>query len=586
MSRETFDVPKIGTNKFLKVTPNLFTPERLNLFDDVELYLTLIKASKCVEQGERLHNISWRILNKAVLKEHNINRSKKRDGVKNIYYVLNPNNKQPIKPKQTLVNQPSLQKTNVPPTTAKQNVLTRPMTSPAIAQGAHDRSVDVTNINTTNNDVKNDLISNRQFSKSTASGLFSSFTDKYQKMKNVNHFPKKEEPQTIITGFDTSTIISKKPLSSRRSRSPFQHARDMSMSSMDNEASKSASPTPEHVGSRKSSLPQKESLFGRPRSYKTDQNGQLSLSKTSSKKGRNKIFFSSEDEDSDWDSVSNDSEFYADEDDEEYDDYNEEEADQYYRRQWDKLLFAKNQQNLDSTKSSVSSANTINSSTSHDPVRKSLLSGLFLSEANSSNSNHNTTHNEFTSKHISPAPQSSSSGPVNQCQQNPPSANGMKQQKPSLKTSNVTALASLSPPQGTNSGRLPVDIQKDSNFSSESDHLYESNAPPTAQTILPTALSTHMFLPNDIHQQRMAIATGVNMRHRFLRRESMDIPSKNRNTGFLKTRMEISEEEKMVRTISRLDNTSAANGNANGVDDAANQRTETLGPVTKNSKRI
>lgn len=77
MSREAFDVPNIGTNKFLKVTPNLFTPERLNLFDDVELYLTLIKASKCVEQGERLHNISWRILNKAVLKEHNINRSKK-----------------------------------------------------------------------------------------------------------------------------------------------------------------------------------------------------------------------------------------------------------------------------------------------------------------------------------------------------------------------------------------------------------------------------------------------------------------------------------------------------------------------------
>ena len=36
MSRKALEVPNIGTNKFLKVTPNLFTPERLNLFDDVE----------------------------------------------------------------------------------------------------------------------------------------------------------------------------------------------------------------------------------------------------------------------------------------------------------------------------------------------------------------------------------------------------------------------------------------------------------------------------------------------------------------------------------------------------------------------
>lgn len=504
--------------------------------------------------------------------------------MKNIYYVLNPNNKQPIKRKQAAVKQPPLQKANLPPTTAKQNVLTRPMTSPAIAQGAHDRSLD--NANSTNNDVKNEVAPNRQFSKSTTSGLFSNFADKYQKMKNVNHVANKEEPQTIITGFDTSTVITKKPLQSRRSRSPFQHIGDMNMNCIDNETSKSTSPTLENMGSRKSSFPQKESLFGRPRSYKNDQNGQLSLSKTSSRKGKNKIFFSSEDEDSDWDSVSNDSEFYADEDDEEYDDYNEEEADQYYRRQWDKLLFAKNQQNLDSTKSSVSSANTINSNTSHDPVRKSLLSGLFLSEANSNSNNHNTAHSEYASKHVSPTPQSSHSNIGTQPQQNPPSANGIKQQKPSLKTSNVTALASLSPPQPSNNGRLSMDIQKDFKTDNESNHLYESNAPLTAQTILPTALSTHMFLPNNIHQQRMAIATGSNTRHRFSRRQSMDIPSKNRNTGFLKTRMEISEEEKMVRTISRLDNTSIANSNGNGNDDTSNQRTEALGRKTSNGGRI
>lgn len=90
-------------------------------------------------------------------------------------------------------------------------------------------------------------------------------------MKNVNHVANKEEPQTIITGFDTSTVITKKPLQSRRSRSPFQHIGDMNMNCIDNETSKSTSPTLENMGSRKSSFPQKESLFGRPRSYKNDQ---------------------------------------------------------------------------------------------------------------------------------------------------------------------------------------------------------------------------------------------------------------------------------------------------------------------------
>lgn len=109
-------------------------------------------------------------------------------------------------------------------------------------------------------------------------------------MKNVNHVANKEEPQTIITGFDTSTVITKKPLQSRRSRSPFQHIGDMNMNCIDNETSKSTSPTLENMGSRKSSFPQKESLFGRPRSYKNDQNGQLSLSKTSSRKGKTRYF--------------------------------------------------------------------------------------------------------------------------------------------------------------------------------------------------------------------------------------------------------------------------------------------------------
>lgn len=80
------------SSEFLKVSPNLFTPERLHLFDTVELYTTLIKTSKTIQQGERLGNLSWRILNKALLRNNDINISKKRDGVKNIYSVLNPMN--------------------------------------------------------------------------------------------------------------------------------------------------------------------------------------------------------------------------------------------------------------------------------------------------------------------------------------------------------------------------------------------------------------------------------------------------------------------------------------------------------------
>lgn len=94
----------------------------------------------------------------------------------------------------------------------------------------------------------------------------------------------------------------------------------------------------------------------------------------------------------------------------------------------------------------------------------------------------------------------------------------------------------------------------------------QSNAPPAAQTILPTALSTHMFVPNNVHQQRLAMAAAADsrpgsaearpssmheFRRRSTRRESMDIPSKNKNNTFIKTRMEISEEEKMVRAYSR-----------------------------------
>ena len=75
---------------FLKVTPTLFTQDKLPLFDSLDLYTSLIKCSKFMEQGERLHNLSWRIINKSLLKDQNINKSKKRDGVRNLYNVINP----------------------------------------------------------------------------------------------------------------------------------------------------------------------------------------------------------------------------------------------------------------------------------------------------------------------------------------------------------------------------------------------------------------------------------------------------------------------------------------------------------------
>ncbi|PAK98122.1 hypothetical protein B8W96_12345, partial [Lentilactobacillus parakefiri] len=64
----------------MKVTPTLFTQDKLPLFDSLDLYTSLIKCSKFMEQGERLHNLSWRIINKSLLKDQNINKSKKRDG--------------------------------------------------------------------------------------------------------------------------------------------------------------------------------------------------------------------------------------------------------------------------------------------------------------------------------------------------------------------------------------------------------------------------------------------------------------------------------------------------------------------------
>lgn len=381
-------------DRFLKVTPNLFTQERLHLFDSLQLYTSLMKCSKSVEQGERLHNLSWRIVNKALLKDGNVNRSKKRDGVKNLYYVVAP---------------------------GKSNSLSGTQSTPAQAA-----------------------------------------------VEPVKCPQRQLEPQ----------------LQTDASAAPRKPANAPG------------------------------SLFGK----------------------RDQEFYSSEDDGSDWDGLS---ESESSDEEGNYDD--EEEEDSYYRNQWDKILEKQPQQ--------------------QEPLKRSLLSGLLLNEQGRTNK----------SKTVTPQP-----APV------PHSA------ATATSTSNVTAVGSVTSPQGSLTTSMPPALYRQGSRTSRSSfssivsestrerYLHESNAPPAAQTILPRALSTHMFLPNNVHQQRLAAAMGSSSDNNSTtntavaakigkspsqspppsfafrpgeRRTSMDIPG--RKNGLLKTRMEISEEERMSRVTRR-----------------------------------
>ncbi|CCD25562.1 Mks1p NDAI_0F02440 [Naumovozyma dairenensis CBS 421] len=699
-------------NKFLKVTPNLFTPERLHLFDSIDLYTSLITCSKFIEQGERLHNLSWRIMNKALLKNHNINRSKKRDGVKNIYYVLNPvknptnygssssssssstaraNNTiqvrshtqvQPQHAIQTRLHSESNDRSNrtVPtsnkslfagnttalpksreillevsplPNSASTSTISSRRTSiqPVMEGNKQEATNDNTHTSTSSADVAS-------IPYKSSTGLFSNMTEKYKTTvnndishnngdsSNTNHSNqgsnkiinfkmstnsvlKKENPQTIVTGFDTNTIITKKVVSN-------------------NDSDKITTNITNTLFSRKSPNLKKHSLFAK---HSGTDLQKIDVSK-SLDKNNNKIFFSSEDEeddDSDWDSVSEDSDLYADDDDDGFDDLNEDEEDQYYRKQWDKLIFTKNKnknknnenrKKMKSNQSSVSSNNTVRS---HERVRRSLLSGLFVNETMENQNSNNITNNDesqTTNDNIQITNKKDHSNSTSsmlslQTQLTPKHNNNTNTTTPApihsqdsglisrlatLETSTVNALGSVSPPrssdltstvnliktqqeqqeqQGRSRSRTRTTTKKTSrprtrrteSFSSivseatGERYLHESNAPPTAQTILPTALATHMFLPNNIHQQRMAANIGgsrltaarlrkqeemtqreernaagggrgraggsISGSNVNSRRESMDIPSKSRNAGFLKTRMEISEEEKIVKDYNR-----------------------------------
>lgn len=515
--------------KFLKVTPNLFTPGRLHLFDSLDLYTSLIKCSKSIEQGERLHNLSWRIMNKALLRDKDINRSKKRDGLKNLYYVLNP-----IANKQPLGQQPS---GNVV-SNASSSSSTPGLRSPsAPKKRAVPRMEPLAKTQTTGassklNHGKESLFGNARQHKSTSA------LSHIQRTKSN----KKEEPQVIVRGFDPNTVITSPPKVSE-AKKPGDKIK--------NTFYIEATPSPEldrnsssTVALRKPLPSRQESLFGKP---KTAENAP-----TSSR--RNSLFFSSEEDDDDDSGWDEDSPFY-DEDDDVFD-HDDDEEDQYYRKQWDKLLFAKNA----STKSSGN--NTPNSASSHDQIKRSLLSGLFLNEQANSSNKASATSSVTTANGTSAASYRvvATGNHAAQIHNDKRAVYG---------TSNVNAVGSVTPPDK----RLPEALHRNARGSSRGSfssivseqtrerYTGESNAPPAAQTILPTALSTHMFLPNNIHQQRLAMAAAASTdsrrspayepRRKTTRRESIDIPSKNKNNSFIKTRMEISKEEDFVRAYSR-----------------------------------
>lgn len=513
--------------KFLKVTPNLFTPGRLHLFDSLDLYTSLIKCSKSIEQGERLHNLSWRIVNKALLKDNDINKSKKRDGLKNLYYVLNPiANRRPLGQQQSPAmsegSTPGLRSPSgaVKPAVPRMEPLAKRETSGTSSKPSQGG--------------KDSLFANVKQHKSTSALSHI--------QRSVNHSSKKEEPQVIVRGFDPSTVITSRKAKEDGKR-PGERAR--------NTFYIEATPPPETdrnststLASRKALPSRQESLFGKPKTSET----------AAPSTRRNSLFFSSEEEDeedSDWDDE--DSPFY-DEDDEAYD-HDDDEEDQYYRKQWDKLLFAKN------TSSKSSSNATPNSASSNDPIKRSLLSGLFLNEqANGSN------RTAAAAPAITPA-NGTASAPYRVVSTGTHAVK-INDKRAVFGTSNINAVGSVTPPDK----RLPEALYNQATRSSRGSfssivseqtrerYTGESNAPPAAQTILPTALSTHMFLPNNVHQQRLAMAAAAGTHstpssaygptRKTSRRESIDIP-KNKNNSFIKTRMEISKEEDLVRAYSR-----------------------------------
>lgn len=691
----------------LKVSPTLFTPEKLNLFDTVALYTTLINRSQHIEQGERLNNLSWRIINKAMLKNKAINASKKRDGVKNLYYVLNTVNKPliPGKPNETNNNNSNNNNNNISNPRSKDTSFSH--TQPPQQEHPTALRSSATTANLPSANRKSALKTTYK----SFNGLFPLVSQRFQQphpknsndnlinnnnnnKNDDNHMHNNENNSTnqpiVVTGFDTNTLITKTRIKSKSNSRSSSRSSTRSLSS-DNGKNRENRNINKKINNKNFSTDNSTTdMKSKYSKYNTNNDNNLNLPQqnkdslfvsSSSKYNNgnikdpntannttNRIFFSSEEEeeeDSEWNSLSSDDDDYVYDDysdDEEEDrlrknrnrkslaetfsnedDEEEDDDDQYYKRQWNKLVFTKQSKMKatisppDSISSSVEKINgRLTPSNSHEQIiRKSLLSGLFSNEKHNNNSNNtalspsdklssrqiqtssataSSTASSKTSNHHHPLPATSNIAHANTdiitttttvtahgsvtAAKDPMNAivpleemiqrerRGRQMNRPladtnSRKMSRRSSYNSLFSDEDEIEGDLydnndddnekPAEIERGrtnkkgkGNFShTDLPQDTRSNAPLTAQTILPTALSTHMFLPNSIVQQKKSSGNGggvlpqnhirptpIQRRQAepaVARRDSIDIPTKNRSQLLLKTRMEISEEEKRAR---------------------------------------
>ncbi|CEP62123.1 Mks1p LALA0_S04e08350g [Lachancea lanzarotensis] len=536
---------------FLKVAPSLFTAAKLPLFDSLDLYTTLIRNSNALEQGERLRNLSWRIMNKAMLKDHELNKSKKRDGVKNLYRVINPaqNPQFPEHGRQSMEKLQPLQIMSAmkSPTGQQQQHSQQPHSNHHHHQHQHHAS---SNYPSATGHIPARATSDLQAKRGVHRPHELSLARPQTGQGNVrftlgsdggSRVTSPEPHQHLVLGgfVDAQTPAGKKkdttlprtnttkaamPEETDDTR-PKKHTKrfpHQTQSTSSLFATRSNDKVPRGTGEHQPDQKPK-SLFGAPLTQPKSTTGTHS--------SHNGTFYSSDEEESDWNSFSDDSEVYDEDEDE-----------RYYQKQWDKLMFSRE---------TITSRGTTSPSSDKQDPKRSLLSGLFL--------------NEMPKKPALPIMSS------------------VSVQHPTLEKSSVTAVGDVTPssswkgglsaineamihdkaaathPHG-HPGTSYISNQRGSFSSIISDstrqrYKHESNAPPTAQTILPTALSTHMFLPNNVHQQRLAKSSLSSSPSSakpvpFKRRESMDIPSKRSTNSFLKTRVELSEEQYLSRALS------------------------------------
>ncbi|SCU94195.1 LAFA_0F20428g1_1 [Lachancea sp. 'fantastica'] len=530
---------------FLKVAPSLFTAAKLPLFDSLDLYTTLIKNSEALEQGERLRNLSWRIMNKALLKDHELNKSKKRDGVKNLYRVINPaqnpqfpeHARQPVEKQQPLQIMSAMRGHPVPQQQQQQQNHQHHASSHYLSPTGHMPARVTSDLQAKRGVHKPHELPLARPPTSQGNVRFTLGSDGGSRMTSPEpnkqsmtglldaQLPATKKKDILLPRTSALTDAVFEETDDQRPEKPTRRLLHQPQSTGSLFATRShdkmAHGTRDHLSDQKP-----KSLFGPPLSQPKLASGTHS--------SHNGAFYSSDEDESEWNSLSDDSELYDEDEDE-----------RYYQKQWDKLMFSRN----DISRGTISSRGTTSPSSDKQDPKRSLLSGLFL--------------NEMSKK---PAP---------------PIMSSVSVQHPTLEKSSVTAVGDVTPSSSwkgglsaineamihdktathphahPGTGYIPHQRGSFSSIISDSTrqrYKHESNAPPTAQTILPTALSTHMFLPNNVHQQRLAksslsSSSPSSKSVPLKRRESMDIPSKKSTNSFLKTRVELSEEQYLSRAL-------------------------------------